>query len=590
MNEQANYYLATANTTYLLRSFISAGHTFSNDYCYHLWLAKPIEANDLLGQAAKLICQRQDSRNKTITQSIEGVLTDQIDHDQLLLRSPLALMKLVIKNRTFVQQSVLQIIAILIAECQQLPIQFKIITQKHYPILDWVCQDQQSNYDFFCQQCAEHDLTFVFVGNNDQHVLIITDDPQHSLLKYCRQHQLAYQQVAGMIPASPSISALHIKQQYYADQIRVIKVTTDAIGINVGDRVTIANYPLTKINKTYVVRAIQPSTQPAYVNQLVLVADKFIYDKVKIHKPVNNYQYAMIDSESSSKQPYLNTFGHYRLRLNFDEAQHPAGKASSWVAVMQTYIGQNYGWHFPLKRGAKVLLNYLEDLHTMPVIQGVIREANHLQQIIIAASSKQGLIFNTKKSNAAINLHNQYNKQVISLQDNNNTKTITIIARQGNINLAIGKSLKIHCQANLAMTAKHHYHVTVKRNAYLHTTKGSCQFSTAKYFMQTSTDSIIIQANHYLYWRAAQDIKLTTKDTFINISAGNCYFISNKDINLSSQNLVAKLTDPQGVLTISQGAGRIKISRNGQIRVQAPSITFQAQTVKLHALRQLSII
>lgn len=81
---------------------------------------------------------------------------------------------------------------------------------------------------------------------------------------------------------------------------------------------------------------------------------------------------AVVDGQGSGQYAELDDHGRYKVRLPFDLANRPEGKASSWVRMAQPYSGAGHGMHFPLHKGAEVLLTFIEGDLDRPVIAAAV--------------------------------------------------------------------------------------------------------------------------------------------------------------------------------------------------------------------------
>ena len=83
-----------------------------------------------------------------------------------------------------------------------------------------------------------------------------------------------------------------------------------------------------------------------------------------------------IDSDASGDLSTLNDEGRYRVRLPFDSTGNAGEKSSSWVRMAQSYAGAGYGSHFPLHKGAEVVLAFIGGNPDRPIIVGAIPNAH----------------------------------------------------------------------------------------------------------------------------------------------------------------------------------------------------------------------
>lgn len=81
---------------------------------------------------------------------------------------------------------------------------------------------------------------------------------------------------------------------------------------------------------------------------------------------------ARIDAAGDGKYAELDEEGRYKVILPFDRSGRSGGKASAWIRMMQPYAGPNQGMHFPLHKGAEVLLTFIDGDPDRPVIAGAV--------------------------------------------------------------------------------------------------------------------------------------------------------------------------------------------------------------------------
>lgn len=79
---------------------------------------------------------------------------------------------------------------------------------------------------------------------------------------------------------------------------------------------------------------------------------------------------ARIDAEGSGEYAELDDQGRYKIKLPFDLAGRPDGKASCWVRMAEPSAGAGYGMHAPLHKGSEVLLTFLNGDPDRPIIAG----------------------------------------------------------------------------------------------------------------------------------------------------------------------------------------------------------------------------
>jgi len=112
---------------------------------------------------------------------------------------------------------------------------------------------------------------------------------------------------------------------------------------------------------------------PAYDNRFTAIAADTQYrHPQKTEKPtIDGTLNARVDAAGDGEYAELDEEGRYHIIFPFD-TEHESGKASHWVRMMQPYAGEREGMHFPLRKGARVLISFLAGDPDLPVINGAI--------------------------------------------------------------------------------------------------------------------------------------------------------------------------------------------------------------------------
>jgi type VI secretion system secreted protein VgrG len=122
----------------------------------------------------------------------------------------------------------------------------------------------------------------------------------------------------------------------------------------------------------------EDENRPAYRNTFVSIPADVPYrperrtPKPKIQGVVN----AKIDSAGSGEYAEIDELGRYKVALPFDQGVDfttlASGGGSRWVRKAEPYSGSDYGMHFPLHRGAEVLITHVDGDPDRPVIAAAV--------------------------------------------------------------------------------------------------------------------------------------------------------------------------------------------------------------------------
>ena len=91
---------------------------------------------------------------------------------------------------------------------------------------------------------------------------------------------------------------------------------------------------------------------------------------------------AKVEGEGDGKYAELDEFGRYKVKFPFDRSDRFGQKASRWIRMAQPFAGPNEGMHFPLRKGAEVLLTFMDGDPDRPIISGAVPGAEG-QSVVI---------------------------------------------------------------------------------------------------------------------------------------------------------------------------------------------------------------
>lgn len=93
--------------------------------------------------------------------------------------------------------------------------------------------------------------------------------------------------------------------------------------------------------------------------------------RTAIHGVIN----AFIDGAGSGVRPELDEYGRYKVIFPFDISSREAGKASCWIRMAQSQVGNDSGMSFPLLPGTEVAVTFVDGNPDCPLISGALSNA-----------------------------------------------------------------------------------------------------------------------------------------------------------------------------------------------------------------------
>lgn len=121
---------------------------------------------------------------------------------------------------------------------------------------------------------------------------------------------------------------------------------------------------------------------------------------------------AVVDAEGDGQYAEIDDEGRYRVILPFDRVQRQEGKASHWIRMAQPYGGEQEGMHFPLRKGAEVLLTFIGGDPDRPVIASTV--PNAAQRSVVNSENQTKSKIQTSAGNM-IEIEDQEDKKRVKL-------------------------------------------------------------------------------------------------------------------------------------------------------------------------------
>jgi hypothetical protein len=244
------------------------------------------------------------------------------------------------------------------------------------------------------------------------------------------------------------------------------------VALAAGHRVELRDHPCASLNGNYYVLEVRhEGWQPlpgareraggvdagalqGYRNEFVMLPAGLPYSPVRrtpgpcITQPVSG----IIDAEGDGARAELNENGCYKVRFPFARADRPALRASAWVRFASPYAGERHGMHFPLLKGAEVLIAFLNGDPDRPVIIGALANSEHPNVVV--------------DLNAAQNIIKTAGGNGIVLDDTHDSQSVHLSSPVANSSIRLGAA----ASAGLALASDKH--IDVSSTSYSHTVQG----------------------------------------------------------------------------------------------------------------------
>ncbi|MDC0534639.1 type VI secretion system tip protein VgrG [Francisellaceae bacterium] len=141
---------------------------------------------------------------------------------------------------------------------------------------------------------------------------------------------------------------------------------------------------------------------------------------------------AILDAETSGEYAQLDSQGRYKIRLLHSDK--PDGQASDWVRKMESYIGNQYGNHFPMHKNAEICLAFQFGNPDRPIILGAVHNSSNKN--LVSSKNQKRSITRSASGNVMV-MGDQKGQEYTHIYSPNGTSSLVL----GNFAAAKSNSL-----------------------------------------------------------------------------------------------------------------------------------------------------
>ena len=135
-------------------------------------------------------------------------------------------------------------------------------------------------------------------------------------------------------------------------------------------------------------------------------------ERLAIRPHVAGSMSAIVDAEGDGKYAEMDELGQYKVQLPFSTTGKGANKGSARVRMATPYSGHGYGMHFPLHKGAEVLLSFIDGDPDQPVIMNAAPNSENLSVVnnknasvdMLKTAGGNSLVFEDKQSEERVSV------------------------------------------------------------------------------------------------------------------------------------------------------------------------------------------
>ena len=141
--------------------------------------------------------------------------------------------------------------------------------------------------------------------------------------------------------------------------------------------------------------------------------EQFRPARLAIRPHVAGSMSAIVDAEGDGKYAEMDELGQYKVQLPFSTTGKGANKGSARIRMATPYSGSGYGMHFPLHKGAEVLLSFIDGDPDQPVIMNAAPNSENLSVVnnknssvdMLKTAGGNSLVFEDKLSEERVSVY-----------------------------------------------------------------------------------------------------------------------------------------------------------------------------------------
>jgi len=489
----------------------------------------------------------------------------------LTLSSPLLSLNLQRQNQIFVGKTAAEIIKTILHQNNFKPSEYSILLASPLEKINLAIQFSETDYEFINRVMRRYGLMFYFLQNSTGPVLIVTDQFKSSHEDY----RLNYTDVVGMDYESYVIQSLS-QEVSNENKAGVFVANSNFPFTYVSQHIIIENHPIKKFNQRYKIIAVnydvkQVAINSAYINTKITLIkfENEIELTLERSSKVQMFN-AVIAGCGANQYPQIDSKGRYEVHFMFDQQKQ---RVSCPMSLLQHFGGKhgqrNYGMHFPLMPGTQVIVGFVNDDETKPVILGALANdsapstvnCNQQTKHILRTKSGNTLLFDDLYKQQKILLHTKGEMQRCHLNGSEANEYAEIANITGAVEIVSGNKINVNATNQIISAAKD-YKCDIVNNHLVKVLDGELVLIAKNLMSLNADDSIVFKSDK-------NNIKINNQNMNLN-SRKELSVISNKD----KLNVVAN----RGNINFS--AAKVNVSSRGKLQfgtsivMSATGVTF----------------
>lgn len=172
--------------------------------------------------------------------------------------------------------------------------------------------------------------------------------------------------------AEEASAVAELRSQHVVSRQRVVRASTDCARVRVGHWFELENHFVAELDGKYLITGVDHDATlgEIYRAELEAIPSSVPY-RPECSTPwprIHGVMHAHVDSDGAGTYAQIDDLGRYRVKLPIDGSANGGSGASRWIRMAQHYSGAGYGSHFPLHKGAEVILVHIDGDPDRPII------------------------------------------------------------------------------------------------------------------------------------------------------------------------------------------------------------------------------
>ena len=396
-----------------------------------------------------------------------------------------------------------------------------------------------------------------------------------------------------------------VRQQALDWQRETFVAESDCRGIAPGLRLTMIGHPEGRYNGEYLVVEVEHQGDQgaafalggktkalSYRNRMLLIRAGVPFRKpLPEPREVHGIFTARVESPGGD-YAYLDEYGRYRVRADFDLGTAAEGQASHPVRLLQPYGGKDFGLHLPLLAGTEVALSCVNGDLDRPILLGVLPNpatgspvaASNASQNLLRSKSGNELLMEDRQGIEKSELFTLGRKNILTLDADAEGHQVRLASEEGEMEVFAAKTLLLESGDSQTLQAGKDHLVTIENAQRLLTRNRQIELQAATDIQLRAEEHILLQAEQeQMTLTAGKNMTSLVGQSFSSevLSEDLQLLAGRGKISIRAARAMTVAGRGGGSIHIGQGSGAIEISTLGDLTINAPSLTINAGTITI---------